>query len=136
MVRIIGYKERENEEGIPFFLLELQGGIEMVLSKTTNRYYATAKKAYISSTFDEQTCQALIGTEMQGKIIKEECEPYDYVIKETGEEITLYHRWVYMAEEVQEAVKPQELAKPNMSPVEAVLAEPETFSANGVLEHV
>ncbi len=130
MVRIIGFKERENEEGIPFFLLELQGGIEMVLSQISNRYYATAKKAYISSTFDEQTCQALIGTEMQGKIIKEECEPFDYVIKETGEEITLSHRWVFVPEGAEEPKKPE------MSPLETVMADPETFSQNGVPELV
>jgi len=70
MVRIIGYRERENEEGESFILLELQGGIEMVLCQTTNRYYATAKIAFISSTFDENTCEALMGTEMPGKIVK------------------------------------------------------------------
>ena len=130
MVRIIGYKERENEEGIPFFLLELQGGLEMVLSQTTNRYYATAKKAYISSTFDEATCQALIGTEMVGKIIKEECEPYEYIIKETGEEITLSHRWVFAPEVVKEPKKPE---KSNAEIVEATM---DTFSQNGVPELV
>ena len=130
MVRIIGYKERENEEGIPFLLLELQGGLEMVLSQTTNRYYATAKKAYIPSTFDEATCQALIGTEMQGKIVKEECEPYKYLIKETGEEITLSHRWVFVPDGVQEPEKPEK------SNAEIVEASMETFSQNGVHELV
>ena len=130
MVRIIGYKEKENDEGTPFFLLELQGGLEMVLSRTTNRYYATAKKAYISSTFDEATCQALIGTEMAGKIVKEECEPYQYLIKESGEEITLSHRWVFVPDGVEEAKKSEK------SNAEIVEASMETFSQNGVPELV
>jgi hypothetical protein len=38
-------------------LFELQGGIEMVKSKETDKFYVTARKASISSTFDELTCQ-------------------------------------------------------------------------------
>ena len=57
----------------------------MVKSQTSNQFYATAKKAFISSTFDEQTCKALIGTEMPGNVLKQECEPYEYVNKDSGE---------------------------------------------------
>ncbi|MBV7270159.1 hypothetical protein [Winogradskyella luteola] len=96
MVRIIGYKQREKEDGNPFFILELQGGVEMLMSKETEQYYATAKKAYVTSTFDEPTCKALIGTEMPGAIIKKEVEPYTYVVKETGEELVLTHKWVFV----------------------------------------
>lgn len=53
------------------------------------------KKASITSTFDELTCQALIGTQMQGSIQKVECEPYEYTVKDTGEVIVLHHRFVY-----------------------------------------
>ncbi|MCL6218587.1 hypothetical protein [Zunongwangia pacifica] len=128
MVRIINYKERQKEDGTSFFVLELQGGIEMVMSKVTGKFYATAKRAFIPSTFDEQTCSALVGTEMSGSIIKEECEPFDYVIKETGEEITLYHTWVYVTDEVvQQKQKPREENN--------VKAKAEVFSNNGVLEH-
>ncbi len=62
MVRIINYKEREKDNGETFFVLELQGGIEMVQSQETGNFYATAKRAFIPSTFDLQTCSALIGT--------------------------------------------------------------------------
>ncbi len=98
MVRIINYKRRvaENKE---FFVLEVSGGIEMVLSKTTGMYYATSKKATITSTFNEETCKSLIGSEFPGSIVKEECEPYEYTVQETGELITLSHRYVYRAEE-------------------------------------
>lgn len=123
MVRIINYKERQKEDGTSFFVLELQGGIEMVLSKVTGNFYATAKRAFIPSTFDELTCTGLIGTEMTGSIIKEDCEPFEYVVKETGEEITLSHRWVYVTED---AVKPKQEQK--------VTASSNVFSQNGILE--
>ncbi len=72
----------------------------MVQSKQTNQFYATVKKAYISSTFDELTCQALIGTTIQGAIAKEDCEPYEYEHKKTGEIITMNTRNVYIPQEL------------------------------------
>lgn len=99
MVRIVNYIKRQAEDGKEFFVLELAGGIEMVRSSVSGQFYATAKKAYISSTFDEATCRHLIGTEMPGNIIRIDCEPYEYTIKETGEIITLSYRYSYTPEE-------------------------------------
>jgi hypothetical protein len=65
----------------------------------TDKFYVTARKASISSTFDELTCQALIGTELPGKVEKVNCEPYEYTIKDTGEVIVLTHRFDYVEEE-------------------------------------
>lgn len=98
MVRIIKYKRRESADG-EFFVLEVSGGIEMIKSQKTGLYYASAKRATVSSTFDELTCQALIGTQMPGKIQKENCEPYEYTVRETGEVVTLSHKNVYSPEE-------------------------------------
>lgn len=101
MVRIISYKTRQREDGTEFYLLEVQGGIEMVKSKTSEQFYATAKKATVSTTFDEDTCKALIGTQISGKIVKIQTEPYQYSIKESGEVITLEHRYIYIPEGVE-----------------------------------
>jgi len=98
MVRIVNYQKRQTEEGKSFFVLEIQSGIEMVLSTKTGQYYATAKKANISSTFDEETCKALLGTDMPGNIRKMDSEPYEYTVRETGEIIMLTHRYVYQPE--------------------------------------
>nr|WP_225585511.1 hypothetical protein [Flavobacterium sp. MDT1-60] len=98
MVRIVNYQKRQTEEGKPFFVLEIQSGIEMVLSTKTGQYYATAKRANISSTFDEETCKALLGTDMPGNIRKMDSEPYEYTVRETGEIIMLTHRYVYQPE--------------------------------------
>jgi len=99
MVRIVNFKQRLSEDGESFFVLELQSGIELVKSKSTNNIYATARKTSITSTFDEATCKSLIGTELHGKIEKQECEPYEYVIEDTGEVIKLSHRYQYVPEE-------------------------------------
>jgi hypothetical protein len=68
MVRITNYQRRVTEQGKEFFTLELQGGIEVVKSQETGRSYMTAKKASMSCTFDELTCQSLIGTELPGAV--------------------------------------------------------------------
>jgi len=123
MVRIIGFKQREKEDGTPFYILELQGGVEMSLSKETGQYYATAKKAFVTSTFDEPTCKALIGSEMAGSIQRKEVEPYTYVVKETGEELVLAHRWVFVPKSEEESK--QEEA------IDQLMADTSVFSQNG-----
>lgn len=99
MVTITSYNERESKDGKKFYSLTLQGGMEMVLSETSGSYYATAKQASITSTFDEKTCQALVGSKLPGKISKIVCQPFEYTVKETGEIITLNHRWAYSPNE-------------------------------------
>lgn len=134
MVRIINYKKRETEDGKEFFVLELQGGIEMVKSKETGKFYVTARKASISSTFDELTCQALIGTELPGKVEKVECEAYEYVIKDTGETITLTHKFEYMEEGNPIAPK-VEMSKLSFNDVMKNSKDKNSFSTNGQLQH-
>jgi hypothetical protein len=98
MVTIMGYALRKGQDEKEFYALILQGGIELVKSKKTERYYATLKKASISSTFDEATCKASIGQQFPGSIQKQSCEPYTFVVKETGEIMEFNYRWSYVPE--------------------------------------
>ena len=98
MVKIIDYVKRQNAEGEEFYLLVLQGGLQVVKSQESGRYYATMKQATMSTTFDENTCKSLIGEQIHGSIVKVETDPYEYAVPETGEVITLSHRWEYVKE--------------------------------------
>ena len=98
MVKVTGYKLRESLEGKSFFALTLQGGIEIVKSAAGNSY-ATIKKASMPTTFDEATCESLVGTELPGFINKVSCDAYNYVIEQTGEVIVLFHRYEYEEQE-------------------------------------
>jgi hypothetical protein len=40
----------------------------------------------------------LIGREISGRIEKVPCEEYEYTVEETGEVITLSHRWEFLPE--------------------------------------
>ena len=98
MVTIVDFVKRKNSKGEEFNALILQSGIELVKSRETGRYYATAKKTSITSTFDDATCQTLIGTQIQGSVQRMESEPYDFTVPGTGEVLKLTHRWVYLKE--------------------------------------
>jgi hypothetical protein len=98
MVTIVDFVKRTNKEGKEFNALILQSGIELVKSRETNRWYATSKRASITSTFDDAMCQSLIGTQIPGSVQRVATEPYDFTLKNTGEVLTLTHRWIYLKE--------------------------------------
>ena len=106
MVTISDYRVNVNSEGKSFCSLILQGDVELVKSKTTSRFYATARKTSITSTFDENTCRQLIGKTIKGSIVKVDCDDYDYIIPESGEVIRLNYNYSYVAdsENVEEEV--------------------------------
>lgn len=99
MVRIVDYRTYHNEDGEDFFALVVQGGITAVKSKASGRTYLTNQQAKVSCTFDEETCKTLIGSEIAGKIVKVEVEPFEYTVPDTGEIITLTHRNEFITEE-------------------------------------
>ena len=96
MVRIINYRLSKNSEGREFVSLKLQGGVEAIQSQQTGRFYLTAKTCHISSTLDETTAKGLVGSEISGSVARVACEPYEYTVKDTGEVLTLGHRYEYL----------------------------------------
>ena len=109
MVTIVDFVKRQNKEGKDFNALILQGGIELVKSKDSGRWYATAKKASITSTFDDAMSQTLIGQQIPGSVQRVACEPYEFTVKDTGEVLTLTHRWVYLKKD--EAIEEKVVAE-------------------------
>lgn len=92
MVTIVDYVQRESADGKKFYALIVQGGVEMVMSQETGRYYLTARQASVTSTFNEQTCKELIWKQLPGKVSKIEAEEYSFTVPETGEILKLHHR--------------------------------------------
>ena len=96
MVTVKEIKKAENSKGEEFYGLIVESGAMSVKSKETGRVYFTAKKAFVSTTFDEKTAKSLIGAEFEGIIKKVKTDPYEYTIEETGEIILLSHSWEYI----------------------------------------
>lgn len=100
MVTVINFKKRKNAKDEDFFTLELQGEVELIRAVNTGKFYAHARKATITTTLNEPTCKALIGTKFPGLIKKVACDEYSYLMPGTNDTITLNHQYQYLAEDV------------------------------------
>ena len=90
MVTVTGFNERQRKDGTTFIALDITGGVELIQSSTTGRYYATVRKCSIPSTFSKQVAESIIGQRLPGEIVKVICEPYQFTNSRTGEVLTLY----------------------------------------------
>ena len=99
-VKIVGYQLKQNKKGEDFVVLELQGDLVMIQSSETGRFYASAKKCSMTSTFSEEAAKTLIGREIPGRIEKVECEEYSLIDQESGEVTTLSYRYEFIPEGV------------------------------------
>jgi hypothetical protein len=95
MVQVTNFHEVETKDGKTFISLELTGGLELIQSQTTGKIYATVRKCRIPSTFDANIAKMMVGTQLDGDVVRVETDPYDYVNKRTGEIMTLQHSYAY-----------------------------------------
>lgn len=95
MVKVTGYNIRDRKDGTSFVTLELTGGLELVQSETTGKFYATIRKCNIPSTFSENIAKMMLGSEIEGEVIRVEVDPYDFVNPRTGEVVILQHSYAY-----------------------------------------
>ena len=98
MVTVTNYLSRERKDGSKFIVLELTGGVELVQSQETGKFYATARRTTIPCTFDETIAKGLVGTQMNGDVVRVQVEAYDFIIPKTGEIIQLQHSYAYSPE--------------------------------------
>jgi hypothetical protein len=70
MVTVSSYVPRTRKDGTTFIALEISGGLELVQSGNTGKFYATLRKTSIPCTFDETLAKTLIGTQMPGSIVR------------------------------------------------------------------
>jgi hypothetical protein len=97
MVTVNNYVLRLRKDGSEFVVLELVGGLELIKSNTTEKFYATMRKCSVPSTFDEATAKLFIGSQLPGQIVKLECPAYEFVNKRTGELMMLNYTFGYQA---------------------------------------
>ena len=121
MVIVSDYMEKVNStSGQTFVLLELSGGLELVQSQNTGKFYATSRKCRIPSTFSVEVAKLMVGQQIDGDIVRVESDPYEYTNKTTGEIITLAHTYAYrpkgsmelLGESRMEIVEEKKISKP------------------------
>lgn len=104
MVTVTDILIRERKDGSSFICLELSGGVELVQSTNSGRYYATVRKCSIPCTFDESLAKTMVGQRIEGDIVKVICEPYEFTNPRTGEIMHLQHSWAYRPKDSQDLV--------------------------------
>lgn len=104
MVQITNALERVKKDGTTFSVLEISGGVELVLSQTTQRYYATLRKCTIPFTGSMDVTKMMVGQKIDGEIVRTIVEPYQFINPRTGEAITLQHSYAYRPSESHELV--------------------------------
>lgn len=92
MVKVVDFKDRVTSDGRTFYVLVLEGGVEVVPSKVSGKPYFRKKIVTVPTSFDEDVCKALIDSEFEGSIENRACDPYEIVIEETGEVIEVSTR--------------------------------------------
>lgn len=103
MVTVIDYAIRMNSDGEEFIVLILQGDLDIVQSQNTGKFYATAFQTSIVSTFSKEVAALMVGKELPGQIVKQQCDPYDYTVPETGEVIQISHTYEYQSDKPSKA---------------------------------
>lgn len=98
MVTVTNYQTRVRKDGTTFQVLELTGGVELVQSQETGKFYATVRKTTIPCTFSEQIAQGLLGTQMSGDVVRVQVDAYDFKNPKSGEIIKLQHSYAYSPE--------------------------------------
>lgn len=104
MVTITNALERVKKDGSTFTVLEISGGAELILSQTTQRYYATVRRCTIPFTGTMDVANMLIGQKIDGEIVKVIVPPYDFVNQRTGEIMKLQHSYAYRPKDSQDLV--------------------------------
>ena len=95
MVTVSGYNVRKNKDGQEFIALELTGSLEIVQSQNSGKFYATVRRCNIPSSFNEATAKMMVGSQIEGEVVRVQSEPYEYTIKRTGEVVTLAYSYAY-----------------------------------------
>ena len=83
MVTIVGLEKRKTADGKEFNVMNLQGSVEVAISKATGKPYLTARKTSIPCTFDEVMAKSLVGQQLPGEIERMEVDEYDFLVPGT-----------------------------------------------------
>jgi hypothetical protein len=104
MVTVTNAVERVKKDGTTFPVLEISGGVELVLSQASQRYYATVRRCTIPFTGTMDVAKMLIGQKIEGEIVKVIVAPYEFVNQRTGEVMQLQHSYAYRPKDSQDLV--------------------------------
>ena len=96
MVTVTSFHLVEKKDGKGSFVsLELTGGLELIQSSNTGKFYGTVRKSRIPVTFDAEVAKMMVGQTLEGDIVRVPTEAYEFISPTTGEVMTLQHTYAY-----------------------------------------
>ena len=98
MVTIINFKLERSESGEEYLRLQIQSDDLNVVTTETGSQYVNAPKATIISTISEEIAKTQIGKKLPGTIDRVKSDPWTYTDRQTGEQKTVHHRYIYNPE--------------------------------------
>ncbi len=104
MVTVTNALERVKKDGTTFPVLEISGGAELVLSQTSQRYYACVRRCTVPFTGTMDVAKMLIGQKIEGEIVRTIVAPYQFTNPRTGEVLTLQISYAYRPKDSQDLV--------------------------------
>jgi hypothetical protein len=137
MVTVSGYNIRTNKSGENFIALDLVGSLEIVQSQVTGNMYATVRRCSIPSTFDENIAKMMVGSQIEGDVVRVASAPYEYVNKRTGEILMLAYSYAYQPKGskqlIGEGVVSDDIIHPNPVAEPAKSTKPKQKSGAAIL---
>lgn len=97
VVTVLSVEERVASNGTEFRAVIVKAPPTVYTNENGN--YIASPQAGIPSNLPKTYLDTLIGKELPGKIIREECEPYEWFNPDTWEEVTLNYKYKYVAVE-------------------------------------
>ena len=95
MVTIINYKVERSKSGEEYIRLQIQSDDLNVVTTESGSQYVNAPQATIISTISEEVAKTQLGRKLPGTIERIRTDPWTFTDRQTGEQKTLHHRYIY-----------------------------------------
>jgi hypothetical protein len=106
MVRIIGTETKVNPKTKEQYnVIALLGNVEILKSKSTGKPYLTAKKVTIPTTLTSEQAEELVGSSLQGEIVKVDCPEYEIKMPGSNKKVRISHTFQFAPSTSDESVK-------------------------------
>jgi hypothetical protein len=96
MVKIIDAQTRVNSKTKEEYnVIVLLGDVQVLNSKSSGKFYLTAKRVTLPTTLDEAQAKELVGTTLPGIIEKVDCPEYEIKMPNSNKKVKITHTFQY-----------------------------------------
>jgi len=106
MVKIIDAQTRVNSKTKEEYnVIVLLGDVQVLNSKSSGKFYLTAKRVTLPTTLDQNQAKELVGTTLPGVIEKVDCPEYEIKMPTSNKKVKITHTFQYSPAAAGEVIK-------------------------------